>query len=100
MVVKFFVVVVDGCRSFLLLVTTPPGSQNIANEMQMADGKLYLSDRPEILYSPNRTNGSQRQASTRVREYREIFQSVANEMQMADRKLYLSDRPKNSLFAK
>ena len=45
-----------------------------------------------ILYSPNRTNRSNRQASTRVPEYREIF-SVANEMQMADRKLYLADRP-------
>ena len=41
-----------------------------------------------------------RQASTLVVKYREIFLSVANEMQMADRKLYLADRPKNSLFAK
>ena len=55
---------------------------------------------PKILYSPNRTNRSNRQASTRVPEYREIFLSVANEMEMADRKLYLADRPKNSLFAK
>ena len=54
----------------------------------------------KILHSPNRTNRSNRQASTRVPEYREIFLSVANEMQMADRKLYLADRPKNSLFAK
>ena len=38
-----------------------------------------------IHYSPNRTNRSNRQASTRVPEYREIFPSVANEMQMADR---------------
>ena len=55
----------------------------------MADRKLYLSDRPKklILYSPNRTNQSNRQASTRVPEYREIFLSVANEMQMTDRKL-------------
>ena len=50
---------------------------------------------PKILYSPNRTNRSNRQASTRVPEYREIFLSVANEMQMADRKLYLADRSKN-----
>ena len=49
----------------------------------------------KILYSPNRTNRSNRHASTRVPEYREIFLSVANEMQMADRKLYLADRPKN-----
>ena len=42
---------------------------------------------PKILYSPNRTNRSNRQASTRVPEDREIFLSVANEMQMADRKL-------------
>ena len=49
---------------------------------------------PKILYSPNRTNRSNRQASTRVPEDREIFLSVANEMQMADRKLYLSDGPK------
>ena len=55
---------------------------------------------PKILYSPNRTNQSNRQASTRVPKYREIFQSVANEMQMAGRKRYLSDRPKISLFAK
>ena len=48
----------------------------------------------KILYSPNR------QASTWVPEYREIFESVANEMQMADGKLYLADRSKNSLFAK
>ena len=39
----------------------PPGSQNVmkycvANEMQMADRKLYLADRPKNLYSPNRTN--------------------------------------------
>ena len=54
----------------------------------------------KTLYSPTRTNRSNRQASTRVPEYREIFLSVANEMQMADRKLYLSDRPRNSLFAK
>ena len=60
----------------------------------MADRKLYLADRPKILYSPNRTNRSNRQASTRVPECREIFLSVANEMQMADRKLYLADRPK------
>ena len=53
-----------------------------------------------ILYSPNRTNQSNRQASTRVPEYREIFLSVANEMQMSDGKLYLSDRAKHSLFAK
>ena len=53
-----------------------------------------------ILYSPNRTNRSNRQASTRVSEYREIFLSVANEMQMSDGKLYLSDRPEHSLFAK
>ena len=66
----------------------------------MSDGKLYLSDRPYILYSPNRTNRSNRQASTRVPEYREIFLSVANEMQMSDGKLCLSDRPKHSLFAK
>ena len=55
---------------------------------------------PKILYSPNTTNRSNRQAATRVPEYREIFLSVANEMQIADRKLYLADRPKNSLFAK
>ena len=55
---------------------------------------------PKILYSSNKTNRSNRQASERVPEYREIFGSVANEMQMADRKLYLADRPKNSLFAK
>ena len=60
----------------------------------MADRKPYLSDRPKILNSPNRTNRSNRQASTQLQEYREIFLSVANEMQMADRKLYLSDRPK------
>ena len=54
----------------------------------------------KILYSPNRTNRSNRQASTWVPEYREIFESVANEMQMADGKLYLADRSKNSLFAK
>ena len=55
----------------------------------------------KILYSPNRTNRSKRQASTgRVPEYREIFLSVANEMQMADRELYLTDRLQNSLFAK
>ena len=55
----------------------------------------------KILYSPNRTTRSNRQASTgRVPEYREIFLSVANEMQMADGKLYLADRSKNSLFAK
>ena len=54
----------------------------------------------KILHSANRTNRSNRQASTRVPEYREIFLSVANEMQMADRKLYLADRPKNSLLAK
>ena len=70
--------------------------------MQMADRKLYLADRPKklILYSPNRMNRTNRQVSTRVPEYREIFLSVANEMQMADRKLYLADRPENSLFAK
>ena len=45
-------------------------------------------------YSPNRTNRSNRQASTRVPEYRGIFLSVANEMQMSDGQLYLSDRPK------
>ena len=55
---------------------------------------------PKILYSAKRTNRSNRQASTRVSDYHEIFLSVANEMQMADRKLYLADRPKNSLFAK
>ena len=49
-----------------------------------------------ILSSPNRTNRSNRQASTQVPEYREIFTSVANEMQMSYSKLYLSDRPKNS----
>ena len=54
----------------------------------------------KFVYSPNRTNRSNRQAYTRVPKYREIFPSVANEMQMADRKLYLADRPKNSLFAK
>ena len=54
----------------------------------------------KVLYSPNRTNRSNRQASTRDPEYREIFLSVTTEMQMADRKLYLADRPKNSLFAK
>ena len=54
----------------------------------------------KILYSPNRTNRSNRQASTRVPEYRELFLSVANDMQMADRKLYLADRSTNSLFAK
>ena len=48
----------------------------------------------KILYSPNRTNRSNRHASTRVPEDREIFLSVASEMQMADRKLYLSDGPK------
>ena len=49
---------------------------------------------PKILYWPNRTNRSIRQASTGpVPEYREIFPSVANEMQMADGKLYLADRP-------
>ena len=60
----------------------------------MADRKLYLSDGPKILYLPNRANRSNRQASTRVPEDREIFLSVANEMQMSDRKLYLSDGPK------
>ena len=54
----------------------------------------------KILYSPNQTNRSNRQASTWVPEYREIFRSVADEMQMADIKLYLADRPKISLFAK
>ena len=49
---------------------------------------------PKILYSPSRTNRSNRQAPTRLQEDREIFLSVANEMQMADGKLYLSDRPK------
>ena len=115
---------------------------SVANEMQMADRKLYLADRPKrfsirqidkrppgsqnimkyflvspmgckwqienstwrivpkILYSPNRTNRSNRQASSRVPEYCEIFLSVAYEMQMAYRKLYLADHPKNSLFAK
>ena len=68
--------------------------------MQMADRKLYLSGRPKILYLPNRTNRSNRQASIRLQEDREIFLSVANEMQMADGKFHLSDRPKNSLFAK
>ena len=38
--------------------------------------------------SPNRTNRSNRQASTQVPECREIFPSVANEMEMADRKLF------------
>ena len=42
------------------------------------------------LHLPNRTNRSNRQASIRVPEYREIFLSVANEMQMEDRKHYLS----------
>ena len=55
---------------------------------------------PKILCLPNRTIRSNRQASTRVPEYREIIFTVANEMQMADRKLYLADRPKNSLSAK
>ena len=32
----------------------------------------------KILHSPNRTNRSNRQASTRVPQYREIFLSVAN----------------------
>ena len=54
----------------------------------------------KFVYSPNRTNRSNRQASTRVPEYREIFLSVANEMQMADRKHHLLDRPKICLFAK
>ena len=35
---------------------------------------------------PNRTNRSNRQASTRVPKYRKIFLSVANEMHMSDRK--------------
>ena len=71
-----------------------------ANEMQMSDRKLYLSDSTKIPYSPNRTNRSNRQSSTWVPQYREIFLSVANEMQMSDRKLYLSDSPRNSLVAK
>ena len=49
---------------------------------------------PKILYSPNRMNRSNGQASTRVPGYREIFVSVANEMQLADRQFYLSDHPK------
>ena len=57
-----------------------------------------MADR--ILYLPNRTNRSNRQASTRVPEDREIFLSVANEMQMSDGTLYLSVGPKKSLFAK
>ena len=52
----------------------------------------------KILSSPNRTNRSNRQVSTQVPEYREIFTSVANEMQMSYSKLYLSDRPKNSQY--
>ena len=48
----------------------------------------------KILSSPNKTNRSNRQASTRVPEYPKILLSVANEMQMAYRKLYLVDRPK------
>ena len=69
--------------------------------MELTDRK-HITSRivPKVLYSPNRTNRSNRQASTRVPEYREIFQSVANEMQMADGKLYLADRPKISVFAK
>ena len=49
----------------------------------------------KILYSPNRTNQSNGQASTgRVPEYREIFLSVANEMQMADKKTLLGGSSK------
>ena len=54
--------------------------------MQMSGGKLYLS--------PIRTNRSNRQDSTRLLEYREIFPSVANEVQMSDRTLYFSDGAK------
>ena len=63
--------------------------RSATNEMQISDGKLYLSDRPKILYSPNRTNRSNRQAFTRVPEYREILLGVANEMQMSDRTYYI-----------
>ena len=68
----------------------------------MADSKLYLADRPKnsLFGKENKINRSNRQASTRVSDYHEIFLSVANEMQMADGKLYLVDRPKNSLFGK
>ena len=61
----------------------------------MSDRKLYSSDRPKNLYSPDRTNRSNRQASTRVPEYRGIFPSVANEMQMSNGR-----SSKNPLFAK
>ena len=64
--------------------------------MQLSDRKYYLPHGQKILSSPNRTNRSNRQFSTQVPEYREIFTSVANEMQMSYSKLYLSDRPKNS----
>ena len=80
----------------------PPGSQNIVKyfwvslmrcKWQIENSTWRIVQK--ILYSPNKTNRSNRQASTRVPEYREIFLSGANEMQMADRKLYQADRPKN-----
>ena len=38
----------------------------------------------KILYSQNKTNRSNKQAFTRVPEYRQIFLSVANEMQIEE----------------
>ena len=50
----------------------------------------------KILSSPNRTNRSNKKASTRVPEYREIFLNVANEMQIEEigriELLFFSDR--------
>ena len=84
-----------------------PGSQNIVKyfELSRMRCKCQMENSicrivQNILYSPNRTNRSNRQASTPVPEYRKIFLSVANDMQVSDGKLYLSDRPKHSLFAK
>ena len=46
-----------------------------------------------ILNSPKRRNRSNKQESTSLLDYCELFLSVANEMQMSDGKLYLPDRP-------
>ena len=61
----------------------PPGSQNIVEYFQVSlmrcKCRMKHSNRrivQKILYSPNRTNRSNRQASTRVPEYRGIKVSL------------------------
>ena len=81
----------------------PDGSKNPLMSLMRCKYQTENSSRrivQKILYSPNGTNRSNKQVSTRVPEDRAIFVGVANEMQIADRKLYLADRPKNFLFAK